>query len=460
MTRALFVGSVVLLAPGALGCSCSKRSEQGADASSEVAPSSSTEAPRAGSFDPYRYSAPIAASRLSNGEVLVAGLDVAAKAIRLQRISAKDEIVADKTVLDGIRWSPEVDLKVAPVGPGVALTWRGKRNDKLVRQMLLVGQDLAPASEVADVAAGSCTTRDAVWFTDGRKVSSKPWSGPVHRVTLVKDDDATLVCGNHRAFALLDEDEGIALWTLGGEASTDAGAPETGKDAGTHGPRLGAHGPLPLLPDKDFGDDELRERAEYTVGDDLGVVRVASSGAVAIREVKDGSPGALRRLETKIPHDDDVVAVDASPRAVVIVFTEDASEGCGADGGAPTARTKVMAMRVDRTQGKPDEVVELSPGTCGREVGPFFTGVLGDDVSVAWVERVSAIGKARAPIAGLAHRVVTPEGALPALGMADQPADALVDAGCDSSKCFAVALARKPGEGNMVPGYARVIRYP
>lgn len=445
VTRALIAGSIMLLA-------CSKRSEQPADASVEAPPSSSGEAPRVVGVDPYRYSAPIAASRLANGEVLVAGLDVAAKAIRLQRIGTKEEILADKTVLDGITWSSEADLKMAPVGPGVALTWRGKRNGKLVRQMLLVGQDLAPASDVTDVAAGSCTTRDAAWFTDGRKVSSKPWNGAVHRVTLVKEDDASLVCGAHRAFALLDEDDGVALWSLGGEDASDAAASDAGK-------KLAAHGPISLLPEKDFGDDELRERAEYTVGDELGVVRVAASGNVAIREVKDGVSGALRHLDKKVPHDDDVVAVDASPRAVVIVFTEDASQGCGADGGAETARTRVMAMRVDRAGSKPEEIVELSPGTCGHEVGPFFTGVLGDDVSVAWVERVSAIGKARAPIAGLAHRVVTPTGALPAFGMIEQPADALVDAGCDASKCYAVALARKPGADNMVPGYARVIRY-
>lgn len=444
---ALIAGSIALLA-------CSKRSEQPADAGlgGEVTPAPSGGAPRVLGVDPYRYSAPLAASRLANGEVLVAGLDVAAKAIRLQRIGTKEEILADTTVFDGLKWSSEADLKMAPVGPGVALTWRGKRNDKLVRQMLLLGQDLAPTSDVTDVAAGSCTTRDAVWFTDGRKVSSKPWSGPVHRVTLVKDDDATLVCGAHRAYALLDEDEGVALWSLGGEDAPDSSAPDAGK-------KLGVRGPTPFFPDTEFGDDELRERAEYTVGDDLGVVRVAASGNVAIREVKEGVPGALRRLDKKIPHDDDVVAVDASPRAVVIVFTEDASQGCASDGGADAARTKVMAMRVDRASGKPEEIVELSPGTCGHEVGPFFTGVLGDDVSVAWVERVSAIGKARAPIAGLAHRVVTPAGALPAFGMIEQPADALVDAGCDASKCYAVALARKPGADNMVPGYARVLRY-
>jgi hypothetical protein len=34
-----------------------------------------------------------------------------------------------------------------------------------------------------------------------------------------------------------------------------------------------------------------------------------------------------------------------------------------------------------------------------------------------------------------------------------------VDAGCDSSRCYAVALARRAGVDAMVPGLARVIRY-
>ena len=41
----------------------------------------------------------------------------------------------------------------------------------------------------------------------------------------------------------------------------------------------------------------------------------------------------------------------------------------------------------------------------------------------------------------------------------EQPSDALVDAGCDGTRCYAVALARRPGMDAMVPGYARVIRY-
>jgi hypothetical protein len=65
----------------------------------------------------------------------------------------------------------------------------------------------------------------------------------------------------------------------------------------------------------------------------------------------------------------------------------------------------------------------------------------------------------RAPIAGLAHRAVPPSGPAGELARIEQPADALVDAGCDSARCYAVALARRAGMDAMVPGLARVVRY-
>ena len=103
--------------------------------------------------------------------------------------------------------------------------------------------------------------------------------------------------------------------------------------------------------------------------------------------------------------------------------------------------------------------MELAPGACGREVGPFFTGAMGDAISVGWVERVPVAGKPRAPIAGLAHRRVPAQGLPGELVHVEQLADALADAGCDATHCYAVALARRAGMDAMVPGFARVIRY-
>lgn len=446
------VALVALIAVGGGACTCSKASESPGDDAGSAAASDASEdvtAATAEHGEPGGLSAPIAAARGDHGDVVVAGLDVLARAIRVQRISEKDEVLADRTVLEGVAWSSESELKVVPAAAGVAITWRGLRAGKVVRQLVILGADLAPTGAVLDVSAASCATRDALWFTDGKRVHVRPWTGRPARFELPKDKDAVLVCGLHRAFALLDEEEGTSVAMFGGAALENGDA---GVDAG----------PSPvmqLLKESEFGEDDQRERPEYTVGDDVGVVRLGASGAIALREVRGGAPGSLHKLRTAIGRDDDVVSVDASPRVVVIVFTEDVSDSCAKDGGTATVgSTRVKALRVDRTTFE-ESIVELSPGMCAREVGPFFTGAQGDGVSVAWVERVPIAGKSRAPIAALAHRVVPAAGPAPDLVRVEQPADALVDAACDGTRCYAVALARRAGMDAMVPGLAKVIRY-
>ncbi len=452
LVLALFVGLV-----GSGGaCTCSKANESVADEAGAASSFDGSDESSAAAGEPGGLSAPIAAARGEHGDVVVAGLDVAARAIRVQRISDKDEVLVDRTIFDGVMWSSESELKVAPAAAGVAVTWRGIRAGKLVRQLLILGADLAPIGSVHDVSAASCATRDAIWFTDGRRVHARPWTGRPARFDLPKEKDAVLVCGVHRAFALLDEDDGTSLVTFGG---TSLASGDGGRDAGAEA-EAGVSRPMQLLAESEFGEDDQRERPEYTVGDDIGVIRLGVSGAMALREVRDGIPGSLHKLRTVIPRDDDVVAVDATPRVVVIVFSEDVSDACAKDGGttATVGSTRVKALRVDRTTFE-ESIVELSPGMCAREVGPFFTGAQGDSVSVAWVERVPIAGKSRAPIAALAHGLVTPSGPAPELLRVEQAADALVDAACDGTRCYAVALARRAGMDAMVPGLAKVVRY-
>jgi hypothetical protein len=431
MTPLARAGALVLVA-SVPACTCGKPAPPPA-AQEDAAPAPSASA--APVADPGGLSAPIAGARGEAGAVIVAGLDVPAKAIRVQKIDAKDAVVAERTVLSGITWSSEADLKLVPAGAGVALTWRGKRDGKLVRQFVVLGADLAPKGEPVDVKAAACATQDAVWSTDGKHMDGRTWAGASSRADLPKDKDASLVCAAHVAYAMLDDDDGTSVTSFGGHA--DAGAKT-----------------VSLLADSAFGDDQPRESAPYTVGDDLGVVRLGESGALALREIASGTPGPLRKLTTKLSRDADVVAVDASPKVVVVVYTEDAGSAC--DGGLGT---RVLALRIDRASFE-ESTHELAPPACGREVGPFFTGMQADAVAVSWVERVPVRGQAHAPIEGLAYRVVPAAGPPPALGRVEQPADALVDAGCDASRCYAVALARKPGMDAMVPGVAKVLRYP
>lgn len=418
---------------------CSQSPSETKTAGDSIPPSANAPPPESKAVAPSvapGLSAPIAAAHVA-GDVIVAGLDAPSKAIRVQRINAKDEIVADRVVLSDVASSTDSDLKVVAASEGVAVTWRGLRAGNLVRQLVLLGSDLAPKGDPTEVAAASCATRDAVWFSDGAHAVARPWSGASMTLQLPKEKDASLLCGHHRAFAVLEDEDSTSVLALGSES----GAPVT------------------MMRENDFGEDDQRELSEYTVGDDVGFVRLASSGALAIREVVGGRPGPLHKLKNTIRRDDDVVAVDASSRVVVIVYTQDVSDtapatGADSEPNAIPVCTKVGALRVDR-QSLEESVIELSPGRCGHEVGPFFTSSLGEGVSVAWTERTSGAGRPRAPIVGLAHALVAPTGS-PVLARIDQASDALVDAGCDATGCYAAALARREPTA---PGVAKILRY-
>ncbi len=380
---------------------------------------------------------PVAASHIGS-DVVVAGFDASAKAIRVQRIDDKDRVAAERLVLTDAAWSNDADLKLTASAEGLAITWRGLRAGKLVRHLVILGPDLAPKGEPTEVAAVSCATRDAVWFSDGSHALARPWSGAPLKVSLPKDKDAALLCGQHRAFAILDDEDRTSALPLGVDAGTPA--------------------PVPMIRESDFGDDEQRELADYTVGDDVGFVRLASSGALALRELTREGAQPIRRLKTAIGRDDDIVAVDASPRFVVIVYTQDVTEAAGGEGTMETtASTKISALRIDR-QTHEESTIELSPGRAGYEVGPFFTSAVGDDVSIAWPERTGGVGRARAPIASLSH-IRVPKSGTAATKRIEVSADALVDAGCDLSSCFAVALVRSDRADGGTAGTAKVLRY-
>src|SRR4051794_22869625 len=101
MASRAHLGLAVLIAAIAASggaCTCSKGSEPAsADGGETPAADGGDGAASSGEardLDAGRgLSAPIAAARSERGEVVVAALDVAARAIRVQRISAKDEVL-------------------------------------------------------------------------------------------------------------------------------------------------------------------------------------------------------------------------------------------------------------------------------------------------------------------------------------------------------------------------------
>src|SRR5690606_16307777 len=115
--------------------------------------------------------------------------------------------------------------------------------------------------------------------------------------TLPIEHETSIVCAPSAAFALLEAEEMTSAVALGRTEKA-----------------------VTLMKEAD-GEADARERADWIDGETLGIVRLDSNGGLSMRELRAGVTSPLRRLERRIPEDDDIVAVDASPRAVAIVYS-------------------------------------------------------------------------------------------------------------------------------------------
>ncbi len=437
-----------------VACACS-RHESKPSSGSPPAEQGSVSGGAAGRDVRPRFSRPIAATRMGDGSTVVAGLAVPTSSIIATRVLADGTIAWSKSVLDGVAWTTGADLRALPAPQGAAIVWRGQRAGKNVTQMVRVGAGGDARGTAVDVGPAACATDDALaWLEHGThgttKVRALAWSSSVAAdvLTLAADRDPELVCGAHRLFALGGGEDDVTVTVA------------QGLDAGPA---------APIIRDRDFASDEEREHDAYTVGDSLGIVRMGDSGALAIREVVSGPPSAWRSLGTKISPDDDIVAVDADARSVVVVFTHEQGDACA--GASALAVKAVRASRV-AADGSPEAVIELAPPVCDRDPGPFWTGALEGSFVVAWAERghrprktepEAGGGLGAAPVTGLAYRTLPndPAGAAPSsVQRVEMAADDLVSAGCDKAHCYAVALDRPAGSDGMQPETARVVAFP
>jgi hypothetical protein len=441
MSRA-FVALLLLALAIAPGCTCKSASVTGDPDAGTQGAGATTEASAGAtaSGETAHLSAPIAAARVGGGAVVVAGLVVPDKAIVVTRLEAGGGTGFTVTALHGVAWSQDAELRVYPADGGVVVVWRGPREGKAVRQLVAIGKGGELKGGPLDIGAVACATEDGlVWTERGTggksRVVLKGWSDPAREVAVIAAErEPVVVCGAHRVYALGQGEDDITFATA---------------EAAAAGHKM-------VLAASDFGADEEREIAEYSAGDDLGIVRVGSGGQVALREAKADGLGPWKRLTSTIPADDNLVAVDADAKTTFVLTTRETAGACG--DGSSSLPSSVQALRVDRTT-LAEGSVEVAPAECGKELGPFWTGTVGGRFVVAWAERAGKRDALSAPIAGLAYRVVG--GAEPsAVVHVARAADSLVDAGCDKDHCYAVALVRTPNTTNLVPEVVQAITYP
>ena len=447
--RWVFGACVVVSLAVVPACTCAKSSPTPAESGDGAV--TVVRAMPGDAMEPARFSAPIAATRIAGGVVLVAGLVVPRATIAITRIEAGGQTSFTVDALRDVKWSQDAELRLFPAGEGAVLVWRGLRDGKSVRQMVMIGPRGEVKGAPAEIGAAACVTEDGIAWTErapagATRARTRTWANPApHDVAVVSSErDPLLVCAAHRVFVLGEGENDI---TLAG-ASSEGGAP------------------LTMMRAQDFGEDDSRDHGEYTVGDDLGFVRVASSGALAMRELHGDALGPWRKLTSMIARDDDVVGADGDLRSAIVVYTREESESCAGDPPSGVSATQysgvgassVHAVRIDRATNA-ESVLDIAPAECNRDVGPFWTGGAGNKLVVAWAERVPKRDDTSAPIAGLAYRLLDGATLLPITRIA-RPADAIVDAGCDKEHCYVVALVRAPGTDEMLPEVAQVIRYP
>jgi hypothetical protein len=393
-----------------------------------------------GGLDLPQFSAPIGAAIAGDVDV-VAGLVAAEGVVRVVALAAgRPAWTAD--ALRGVAWAPDSELRLQGAAAGVAVFWHGLRDGKGSHTMVVLGPHGEGRGDPIEVGTSSCATADGVaWIAPHAhgptRVLARRWAEPDVRemVKVPADRDPSLVCGDHQVFVLGDGDDDMTASAF------------TPGDAAAKLPAL-------VLRTSEFSDDE-REHDPYSVGDDLTIVRVSVSGAVAMRDVRLG--GVLtpwRKLRHAVSGDDETVCVDGDRSGTLIVTThasEDACAGAGSTDG-------VRAVRVDEKTGE-DTVVELSTADCDKAKGPFWVGSVTDGPVVAWVERPAQITpKGAAPIEAVAYRVLRDGGTRE--GRITQAADAVADGGCRDRGCFVAVLERAPGGDGMHPAPIRVFAYP
>jgi hypothetical protein len=398
------------------------------------------------------FSAPIAAARSAHVSV-VAGLVAAQQVIRVMGLS-DGRATWTTDIIPGAKWSAGAELGIQRAADGVSVVWRDGLGAAGAGTLVFIGANGQVRGAPIVIGAAACTTADGLAWVEPRGVPPAPahpvrvlvrsWAepGPREVMTLSPDRSPTLVCGARSAFVLGDGDDDLTV---------DVFVPGNPS----------ARRPTLVLRDSDFADEE-REHEAFTVGDELDIVRIGVTGAVATRTVAgDQEPTPWRKLKHVLSDDDDLVAVDGEPSRTLLVFTRDTDTAC------PTAESggqRVRALDVPRgsRSGGADRLVDLAPPDCEGQRGPFWIPAglsAGRGPVVAWVERGASPGeKAAPPVSGLAYRVVGVDGVR--VGRIPLAADAVVDGDCDETACFAAALLREPGSDGMSPGAMGVVTYP
>jgi hypothetical protein len=432
MTTPMRSAFVIALCFGFAGCTCN-HSESSSTSSGEAAATSSASSAANLPDKNAIFSSPIAAAHAKGGAVFFAGYVVARNAFTVTRIEKNNLVAWTVDAIPDVRWSADADVHVfaAPDG-GAYVVGRGIRNKKFVREIATITADGKLRAPAESMGGDACATLDGLASLREENGKSRATlrnfggGAPHDLFSLRGEGEHEIVCAEHSVFAVT-HDDAVML--------ERAGSP-----------------PLQLLGEHDTSDDT----EEFTSGDTFGIVNVGA-GVLTSREVSAQSATAWRALG-KLPEGAELVSGDADANDIYVLYTEDTKDNSCPGGGSPA---KLTAVHAPRAGGDGHNHV-LATLACDSDDGPFFTGFSHSsnlsNFVVAWPERRGPNSGAP-PISGLAYATLAADKVADVKRIAVD-ADALVDAGCDEDACYAAALVRVSGTDGMVPGPARIVRYP
>lgn len=420
------------------GCTCSRSSSPAsgdAGAATVVASGSGTTVvPGAAVF-----SLPIGAAHASGGDAYFAGLVAARNVYELVKIKADGSTAWSVDALTNVHWSSDADVHVfgSPSG-GALVLGRGTRDGKLVREIVGVdanGKIRGPAeatkNDACAIAGGVASLRET---GDKAFVTLRDFTGapPRDLFALRADGDHELVCGDTTMFAVSHGDS-IVL--------ERDGAKSVVVQSGD--------------PGSDDGEDDLETVA---AGDDFVAVSVKRH-AVSVREITAARVAAWRSVG-HLPDGADVEVIDGDAKDLYVVFALEAKDVPACSGGGFPSR--IHALHVPRGGGGAAHVHALGLLACDSDDGPFFTGFSraggARKFFVAWPERRPP-KSGEPPISALAYVAIANDTVADVVRI-PVDADGITDAGCDDDACYAAVLLRSAGTDGMVPGPAKVLRYP
>jgi hypothetical protein len=341
------------------------------------------------------------------------------------------------------------DIELVGAWPNLGLLGRPTNDGGAGRVLLRLGETIEAGSAApVIVGAAVCATAEGVYSiardVSGWKTAFYPLADGGAETTggvLPNRAEATVVCGQHRAFFVA------------------RGAGELRALAWSHSAERNPPALLPAPTSEGASDETLMTAMD----DELVIVKLDGSIIESLVWSGQGVPG-WRKSSALAQEGLSLEALEGQNGEIGLLFLRTIAKAKGCPAGDATDAVAEVAI-VEARSGKLVHAPEpVETWRCGSEPGPFFTGWAGGRFIVAWPRGADATcTRAGVRRGGIGFASVDPKSGRATVGRISRPAETIADAGCDDARCYAVALTRGSdpcASDGPESGRVEVIAYP